>query len=450
MSTIDLIPTGPGRLPLGHLVSMGRDPLAFFQRQQRRAPITKIYIGTLPAYMVSGLDLTRELMVARGASVDKGVMFDRARAFFGEGLLTSGGELHRRQRRLIQPAFHQERIVSYAAKMSALIDHATWSWQDGQVLKMDEIGNALSIATITDTLFSSRLDEEMRDRIRLVLPAVLQGAVARLFLPVWMQSLPVPGKRRFDNAVRTLHSIIQEIVEMYGRDHSEDGTLLQLLLDARETTSGADLTDSQINDELTTMLVAGSETVGSVFAWVLHHACEDTTIGAKLRAEATQVLDGRAAEFGDIAQLEYTQRVVREALRLYCPWIMMRRSRVPVTLGGTRFPADSEFVFSIYAMHRDPDLFSEPERFNPDRWLVADELPRDAHSPFGMGGRKCIGENFAWVELVIAIATIFDRWQLEPLPGHRTEQLLTGPQPRVNSLPLQVRRLRSQPHGHGV
>jgi cytochrome P450 len=173
------------------------------------------------------------------------------------------------------------------------------------------------------------------------------------------------------------------------------------------------------------VMIAGTETTGGSLAWVLHDLASHPDVEARVHAELRAVVGDRPIEYDDVAKLEYTSRVLNESLRLRSIWLSTRRALRPIRLGDIDVPTGTELAFSLYAMHRNPQLFPEPHRYDPDRWLPPESSlrPRGSYIPFLDGNRKCMGDTFAWTEMLMAIATIAAHWRLRPVPGQRVREV---------------------------
>jgi len=223
-----------------------------------------------------------------------------------------------------------------------------------------------------------------------------------------------------------LWQALEELIRTYQADPVDHGDLLSMLVRARDAETGAAMSATQVRDELVTMLVAGTETTGRLLSWLCYELGGNPEVEARLWDEIDTVLAGRPVTFDDLRELRYTQRLIKEVLRLHNPvWVSMRRTTVPVELGGVRIPANADLFYSPATLHRDPALYPEPLRLDPDRWLPerAGSLPEKGYIPFGNGRHKCLGDHFALTEAAIALTTICARWRLVPVPGHRLREV---------------------------
>ena len=413
------VPVAPGRWPLlGHTPSMLMYRSAFTSTLYRYGDVVRIYLGPLATYFVTSPELTHEVLVTAGAGFAKGAMFDKFRPYLGNGLVLSNGSFHLRQRRLIQPAFHRDRITRYAQTMASAVSELTESWRPGEVRQVDEDMQGLAVTVVGETLFSTELGKSAIAEARRSIPVVIGQGMIRALSPAFVERLPIPGNRRFDEAIERMRAIVLEVIAEWRAHDVDHGDLLSMLLLAQDD-AGEGMTDSQVYDEVLTLLTAGIETTALALAWTFHEIGRRPEVERRIHAEVDEVLGGRRVAFDDIPKLAYTHRVVNEVLRMYPIWILMRRAVTEVDLGGVRIAPGTEVTVSPHALHFDPRFHDEPNRFDPDRWLPerAQRLPRGAFIPFGAGNRQCVGNVFALTEIVIAVATVAARWRLVPLPG---------------------------------
>ncbi|UUN28820.1 cytochrome P450 [Streptomyces sp. FIT100] len=440
-------PTAPGRLPLiGHALAMWRRPLEFLDSLTAYDQIVAIYLGPTPTYVLAGPEVVDRVMVADAGHFAKGRSFEKLRDYLGEGLATSEGSYHLRQRRLMQPAFHHRQIDHYARTMARLADQRVASWQAEQVIDVTQEMFDLSLAIVTSTLFSTTLNEHIAADIRHDVPVVLRGVYNRAIDPTGLwQKLPTPGNRRLTAAHDRLRQAIDHLIRTRRAGlPTEQPDLLSMLLQAQDTDSGNTMTDQQVYDELITLLVAGTETAAGGLAWLFHELGRNPAVDRELHEEL-RTRSGGAPSFEQLGHLPYTQRVVDEALRVRNPGgVTLRRATTEVELAGYRFPPGAEFMFSALVLHRNPHHFHDPLRFDPDRWLPGQKAaPRGAFLPFGAGKHRCIGEMFARAEMTTVVAALASRWHLEPLPWAQVRGVMTSTNHPANllmkAIPREVR-----------
>jgi cytochrome P450 len=414
------VPVAPGRwLFLGHTPSMLRRRVEFTSSLRAYGDMVKIYAGPLRAYFLTSPELVYQVLVSNGTSFEKGAIFDRFRPFMGNGLVMSEGAFHLRQRRLVQPAFHRARLEHYAETMRRVTAEQTGSWRPGEVRQVDDDMQRLAVTIVGETLFSTDLGKMAIAEARRSIPVVLKEGMIRALSPSALERFPIPANRRFDQAIDRLRRIVLEVIAAWRTDGVDHGDLLSMLMLARDEGAGEQMSDRQVYDEVITLLTAGSETTAVALTWLFYELARHPEIERRVRAEIHDVLAGRPVTFDDVPNLAYTWRVVNEILRMYPIWILMRRARVDVELGGVRLPAGTEFMLSPYSLHFDSRFHAEPDRFDPDRWLPdrAAAVPKGAFIPFGAGSRQCIGNGFAYTEIIVAAVTVLSRWRLVPVSG---------------------------------
>jgi cytochrome P450 len=334
----------------------------------------------------------------------------------GEGLITSDGELHLRQRRLIQPEFHKRRIAAYSETMTRFSEAHIADWRDGAALDMSEEMTELTLKIVAKTLFNSETPSEV-DRIRDAITIANEYLVMRGLNPLGklLHRLPLPSTRRFHRAAAALDSMIYRLIEERQASGADSGDLLSMLIMLRDEESGAGMSHRQVRDEAITFFAAGHETTANALIWTWYLLSQHPDMEAKLHAELDSALNGRTPSMDDLPNLVYTEQVLTESMRLYTPvWGTSRIAINDVEIGGYPIQKGSLVFVSQYVTHRDPRWYSDPLEFRPERWTpeFKASLPRYAYFPFGGGPRQCIGEPFAWMEGVLLLATIAKSWTM--------------------------------------
>jgi cytochrome P450 len=418
------IPTAQGAVPLlGHILRLARDPLAFLKSLPQHGDLVRVRLGPFTAVVVCDPDLTWQVLQDDRVFDKGGLFFDRVAEVGGDGLLTSPRSRHRRQRRLMQPAFHQYRLPGYAQTMTEQIAAVTDSWRDGQSLDVLEEMSTITTRILAATMFSNTLSPEVVRQVCDDFSTAVTGLYRRMLTPPPLDRLPTPASRRYYQARARLLNTVQGVIADRRASGADHGDLLSALLAARDPDSGGHgLTDSELVDQVVTVFGAGVETNAAALAWALHLLAQHPDVNDRLQAEVDTVLAGRAAGYADLPALELTRRIITETLRVWPPaWILTRVTTVDTHLGDHLIPAGTNLFYSAYLIHHRPDVYADPDRFDPDRWLPerAKAIPRDAFIPFGFGARKCIGDAFGLTEATLALATITTRYDLEPVPGQR-------------------------------
>jgi cytochrome P450 len=419
-------PPGPRGWPLvGVAPQLRRDAPAFLETMARRYG-DAVY---LPAagqrvHFFAHPDMVEEVLVKQQHKFKKSRMLERARVLLGDGLLTSEGAHHRRQRRLMQPAFHRDRLARYAALMTERACAAREQWRPGEIVDLAVEMPRLTLDIVSRTLFSAEVESEA-DEIRQAL-----GDVFDLFdlilLPFseYLEKLPLPRMRRFHAARRRLDATIHRIIGDRRTGGEDAGDLLSMLLAAQEEDGSGGMSDAQVRDEVLTLFLAGHETTANALVWSWYLLSQNPEAERRLHAELDAALAGRAPRFDDLPLLPYTTAVFSEALRLYPPaWAIGRRALEEVRLGDWSVPPGQVVLLSPWVTQRDARWFPAPEQFHPERWLTPDPArPKFAYFPFGGGARVCIGEQFARMEGVLLLAALGQRWRFRLAEGQLVAQ----------------------------
>lgn len=424
-----LPPGPPGHFLVGNLPEFARDLLAFHEHcRDTYGDIVRLKLGTRTVYVLNHPDLIHEVLVANHRNFIKHSFFWRhVTAIFGSGLLTSEGDSWLRQRRLMAPAFHRERITGYGQTMVAYTERMLDTWRAGEVRNVHHDMMHLTLEIVGKVLFDADVGGDA-DAIGTAFDAVTDEIAARfrrpVFIPDW---IPLPGNVRYNRGVRTLNNLVYRIIREHRANGAQGGDLLSMLMQARDE-DGNQMNDRQLRDEAVTLLLAGHETTALALSWTWYLLSLHPEVDAKLYAELRSVLNGRSPTPADMRALPHTERVIQESMRLFPPAYGFGREAVAdCEIGGYDVPAGTTVFMSPWLMHHDARWFDEPQRFNPDRWSdgLAERLPRHAYLPFGGGPRICIGNTFAMMEAVLLLATIAQRFRLErvsdePVKPHTT------------------------------
>lgn len=414
------VPMAPGRLPLlGHAAKLLRAPLPFLSSLPATGDLVEIQLGTQSAYVVCTPELAHHVLTDSRTFDKAGLPYELIKPLLGNGLITSTHTPHRRQRRLVQPAFHPQRLASYAESMNIQIAAELGTWREGATIDVYERMGAVATRTAAATMFAADVAGPALTEMSQSLTIFLAGMYHRVLDPTGLLGrLPTPGNRRYRHALHTLHVLVDDIITAYRRSGRDHGDLLSTLLSARGQDDDEPLSDSEIHDQVINLFVAGAETTASTASWALHLLATHPAIARQVETEIEGVLHGRRACHSDLPQLDLIRRVITETLRLYPPvWLSCRATTTATTLGGHPIPADRTIMWSPYLLHRHPGLYTEPHRFDPSRWSDdCAKTPRGAFVPFSLGARRCIGDQFAMTEVTLIIAAVVGaRWRLRPL-----------------------------------
>ncbi|HEY3990817.1 MAG TPA: cytochrome P450 [Acidobacteriaceae bacterium] len=394
-------------------------------------------------------DFIREILVNHQQEMIKERTQRRMKILLGEGLITSEGSFHIRQRRIAAPAFHRQRIAAYADVMTERAILRRASWHTGQTIDIGAEMMQLALEIVARTLFNTEVTSDVL-AINHEVNVIMDLYHYLISLPLAEAYLyaPLPGLTRFRRARARLDAVVHRIIA----DHrsrartgntADSGDLLSMLMSSRDEQGGDVMTDDQLRDEIITIFLAGYETVANALTWTWVLLSQNPEAAKRFYDEVDMVLDGRLPTLEDLPQLRYTEMVFAESMRIYPPaWAMGRQSTAPIALGPYRFPARTYFFFSQYVMQRDPEYFPDPLRFDPERFTPEAKAarPRFTYFPFGGGGRQCIGESFAWMEGVLILATIAQKWRLHLLPDQQIDV-----QPKITLRPKYPIHMRVEP-----
>src|ERR1700722_5360427 len=408
-------------LPIvGVLPQFRKNPPVFLQSLAREhGDLVHFRLGRQHIYLVSNPEWIKKILVTNQTNFTKSRFLERAKVLLGEGLLTSEGEFHRRQRRLVQPAFHRDRLIGYASSMVGCTARTREEWPDGAQLDMSREMMRLTLAVVAKTLFSADVTSEADNIGAALTQIIVMFDMMLMPFSEWIEKLPLPSIRRFEKARDFLDKTIYGLIAERRVSKEDTGDLLSMLLLAQDEDGGAGMTDKQIRDEALTLFLAGHETTANALMWAWYLLSRNPSAAEKFYGEVDRVLQGRLPTFDDLPLLKYTEGVFAETMRLYPPaWAIGRRVKADYPIGEYSVPARSIFILSPWVVHRDARWFPEPEQFRPERWNEPDERPKFSYFPFGGGMRVCIGERFAWMEGVLLLATIAQRWRFKLVPGH--------------------------------
>ena len=417
------VPVAPGRLPfLGHTLPLLRKRFEFTTNLRAQGDLVEVYLGPMRTFFVTSPQLMHQVLVTDAPKFHKGRIFDKLRPFLGNGLAMSSGSFHLRQRRMLQPAFHRDRIAGYANIMVRASRELVEGWRPAEVRRIEQDMQGLAVTIVGESLFSTEIGKRAIDEARRSVFLIVKNGTVRALAPGFFEKLPIPANREFDAAIARMSAIVREVIVGWRADGADQGDVLSMLMLARDTETGEPMTDQQVFDEVITLLTAGIETTALALAWIFHEIAANPEIEQRVLTEVDEVLAGRQVTFDDVPKLTYLGQVANEVLRKYSLWLLMRRAAEEVDLGGVLLRPGTEVILSPHAMHHDPANFTDPDRFDPDRWTPdrVRQLPKGAFVPFGGGVHQCIGNHFALTEIVIAVATICPRYRLVPVQQVRT------------------------------
>jgi cytochrome P450 len=396
------------------------DPLSFMTRAARDyGDIVCLRFFHLRTFLLFHPLQIEDVIVNNARKFIKGRILRANRHLFGNGLLTSEGDFWLRQRRMMQPAFHRNRIANYATTMTDCASRLITTWRDGQLLNLHDAMMRLTLQIVGKTLFHSDVERDapqVGENLHTLLEYTMDFR-RLLITPRW---LPTRRNRDAKRAVRELTHIIDRIIQQRRDSRDDAGDLLSLLIHTQDE-DGSRMTTQQLRDEALTLFLAGHETTASTLSWTWLLLAQNPRVEEKLHAELDSVLHGRVPSLDDIARLPYTGHVLSESMRLYPPaWAMARLAIEDHELAGYPVPKGTGIAAVTYIVHRDPRWYENPEEFFPERWQgdLLKKIPRFAYFPFGFGPRQCIGNAFALMEATLVLATIAQHFRFTLLPNH--------------------------------
>jgi len=415
LATRTIKPTQPRpRFPGDFILQMRRSPLDFLTHlAEQHGDFVHFRIGKQNMFLLNHPNYVKEMLVTQHKHLEKGRALQQARRVLGNGLLTNEGKSHLKQRRLMQPAFHRNRIAAYAADMVGYSQKIMGDWQDGDVVEMHDEVQRLTLAIVGKTLLNTDIESDAQDVGEAL--NVLTSQFGKMLMPFseLLMQLPLPGMRRLAEAQDRLDGLVYRLIEER-LQKGDQGDLLSMLLMAQEDGEGMSM--EQVRDEVMTILLAGHETTANSLTWTFALLAQHPEVAQRLQLELDEVLNGSYPTLENLPNLPYLDKVLKESLRLYPPaWAIGRTAVSDISIGNYHIPAGSALFVSQWVMHRDGRYYANPDRFDPERWTqeTATQRPKFAYFPFGAGARFCIGERFAWMEMGLILATIAQSWQLD-------------------------------------
>lgn len=412
------LPPGPQALTFArNALALRGDPLVFLSDLIRRyGDICHLPLGIWQAILINHPEYIERVLLKQHQSYDKQApIFTLAnRIFAGNGLVTVvGGKPWQRQRRLIQPTFHKQRLAGFASIMTGetLVMLQRWAEVEkaGQTLDVSQEMLELSLTILARSLFSTDLGGEKSGLIREAFGVISKFLIDFVRLPFPPLGIAISWNRRYREVLQSLDRFIYDLIRERRGSGELGDDLFGMLLDARDEETGEGMSDLQLRDEVVTFLFAGSESSGAGMGWAWYLLARHPEVEATLHEELERVLAGRLPGVDDLSQLVYTRMIIDEILRLYPPaWLLMRRAAQDDEIDGFRIPQHSIVLWSSYLLHRHPEFWEEPGEFRPERFAPekARQIPRGAYVPFGVGPRICIGNNFGLMEMTLVIATV--------------------------------------------
>jgi cytochrome P450 len=412
------------------------DPVVLFQQLARQyGDVVHHKLGRQHILFLNDPALIAEVLINQNDNFEKERTVRRSELLLGKGMITAEGAAHRRQRQAAAPAFHRQRIRVYAHTMVDKARRTRDSWRDGAVLDLSVAMMEMALSIVAQTLFGTTLGEEAR-HLAAAINSIMGMYNYMILMPAaeTLVHLPLPRVGIFKRARARLDAAVYRMIEAHRGSGGDD--LLSMLLKAFPDPQD----QGYLRDQVITIFLAGYETIANALSWTWYLLSQNPQVEERFHAELDAELQGRLPTVEDLPRLSYTEMVLAESMRLYPPaWAMGRRALRDFALGPYWLPARTTVLMSQFVMHRDPRYYPNPLRFAPERFtpLARAARPKLAYFPFGAGPRQCIGESFAWMEGVLALATIAQRWQLRLVPGQQVE-----PQPLITLRPKYGLRMR--------
>ena len=388
--------------------------------------------ATRHVYQLNHPDLIADYFLKDATKHHRGIVMQRAKTVLGEGLLTSEEPLHMRQRRLAQPAFHRKRIAAYGEVIGSYAERMTGSWQSGMTIDLHGQMLELALLIVGKCLFDVDVQADVK-KVETAVNAFMSFLpLALLPFSEQLQKWPLPVMRRIRAGQAELDALIYRMIRERRASPGDRGDLLSMLLESVDTegdqgsgmVAGGTMTDQQVHDECTTVLLAGHETTANALSFALWLLGRHPEIQERLHVECAAVLQGRTPVADDYSKLAYAEMVFAETMRLYPPvWVTARTCAVPYDIAGYRIPVGAILLAPQICVHRDERFYDDPLKFDPERFTAAKKAgrPRFAYFPFAAGSRQCIAEGLAWMEGVLVLAALAQQWKLRPTADAKAE-----------------------------
>jgi cytochrome P450 len=445
-SELSLPPGPPRNWPGGDFKAMRNNGAGhLLSLVKKYGDVCRFHLGPQPVVVVRQPEHVRQVLIEKARQYSKETRgFQKLAMILGQGLVTSSGELWRKQRRIMQPAFHRKQIADFAEIMGRISQEAVEKLRpystSGEVIDIDQAMMGLTLEVVSEALLGEHLENEadlVADAVEVVQQEVNRRIMSVVDLPM---SVPTRSNLRLKNAFQDLDKVVHGLIAKRREAGVNTKDLLSMLLQVKDADTGEGMNDQQLRDEVMTMFLAGHETSSNALVWTWHLLSRNPAVARKLKAELDEVLGGRAPTLDDLPKLVYTEKVLHESMRLFPPvWGFSRMAEEEDVIGGYRIPKGTWVFVSQYLTHRIPEYFENPEGFDPDRFHdgFMESLPKCTYFPFGAGARQCIGNNFALMEIKIILATLAQQFQFFLEEGHSVVA-----KPLITLRPLNGLRMR--------
>jgi cytochrome P450 len=434
------IPALPGLPLLGNLLDFRKDRLALNDRAMRLGPIVRMALGPIPIYAITDADLAHQVLVTDADAVKKSAGLKFMEPLLGDGLLTAEFDNHKRNRKLLAPAFAPKRTLTYGATMVDETLRQVATWRAGTEIDLAEEMMEMTLAIAGKTLFGADVRGDAAT-VAIALEMGMKAQLANLTSPIRLgYEWPLPRHRKMRKAVAMLDEVVYRLIAEGRKLGTDRGDVMSMLLLARDEADGTGFTDKQVRDEVMTLLLAGHETTANALVWSWYELGRNPDVLARVRQELAEVVGDRNMTVDDLPKLPFLLATIEEAMRLHPPVYMTGRQLIrDLEIGGHKIPEGSTLLIYIRGMHRRGDYFPSPLAFKPERMLpeAKKARPRHHYMPFGAGPRVCIGAHFALMEAQLCLGTMVQRAKLRPLSTHVVPEPLVTLRPR-GGLPTKV------------
>jgi cytochrome P450 len=422
---------GPKGYPLiGNLPDRRKSPIGFFlDAAKKYGDVVRIQFGSRTIHLFCNPEHIKHILQDNNKNYGRQTRgYTKMRTVVGNGLITSEGSFWLRQRRIAQPAFHRQRIASFATNIVGATEDMLVNWESYKKSRKPFNVAAemmkLTLRIVGETLLGTDVSKDANivgEAITIGLHHINDSLNNIFSIP---EIIPTPKNRRFRNAIKILDNVVLGMIAERRKKGIDTGDLLSMLIMARDEDTGESMNDQQLRDEVLTIFLAGHETTANALSWTWYLLSRNPDVRSRIQMELKDVLNGRAPSFEDLSKLRYTMMTIKESMRLYPPaWIFARSAIEDDLIGGYHIPAHSIVLVSPYITHRHSELWDNPESFDPDRFSTerVAKLPRFAYFPFGGGPHLCIGNEFALMEAQLILAVVMQNYSLDLLPGHVVE-----------------------------
>ncbi|PJZ24084.1 cytochrome P450 [Leptospira hartskeerlii] len=405
---------------LPYVSKLAKDPIGFFQLMHSKfGNSARFGLRQITFHLITQPEDIKRVLQENNQNYHKGVFYKELGRILGKGLLNSEGEFWKKQRKLIQPSFHKQRISEFVEIMAQETQKTSESWKKVSSLDISKEMMRLTFAIVGRTLFRTEVESyaaRIEHSLKIALELVTKR-ITRIF--PFPFSWPTPENLKLKRALKDMHSVVDELIAERKKNPSND--LISMLLEVRDEETGETMSESQVRDEAITLLLAGHETTANALSWGFYLLSKHPEICEKVREEANRVLGDKTPTLEDVQKLTYTRKVLDEVLRLYPPaWVIERTAMGPDQVGGYDVETGTNISICIFNIHRNPDFWENPDKFDPDRFDEerSADRPKYAYLPFGGGPRICIGNIFALTEATLILAMLVKNYKFQTDPNH--------------------------------